>query len=72
MASTPQQEFKGPYIGRSPGDGGSFADAARNAEQDLYDKHGEYPHPDVTFRADCYVTIGNPIHEFIVQLVPNP
>jgi hypothetical protein len=67
--STAEQEFKGPYIGRSPD---SFADAARNAEQDLYDKHGEYPHPDVTFRADTYVTIGNPIHEFIVQLTPNP
>jgi hypothetical protein len=70
--SMQQDEFSGPYIGRSPGDGGSFAEAARNAEQELLDKHGRAPEPPITFRADCYVTIGNPIHEFIVQLVPNP
>jgi len=70
--SVQQDDYKGPYIGRSPGDGGSFADAARNAEQDLLTKHGRAPDPPIMFRADCYVLIGNPIHEFIVQLVPNP
>jgi hypothetical protein len=70
--SVNESEYSGPYIGRSPGDGGSFAEAARNAEQMLLDRHGRAPSPPITFRADCYVTIGNPIHEFIVQLTPNP
>jgi hypothetical protein len=66
----PTEDFKGPYRGTSPGDTGNFTDAARNAEQDLFDRHGEYPHPPIKFKADLYVTIGNPIHEFIVELTP--
>jgi hypothetical protein len=66
------EEFSGPYVGTSPGNTGSFADAARNAEQDLMDKHGRPPDPPITFKADCFVTIGNPIHEFIVELTPRP
>jgi len=65
----PNAEFQGPYIGRSDS---SFADAARDANDDLFNKHKRYPNPPKTFRADCYVTIGNPIHEFIVELTPNP
>ena len=65
----PNAEFEGPYIGRSDS---SFAEAARNANDDLFDKHKRYPNPPKTFRADCYVKIGNPIHEFIVELTPGP
>ena len=72
MSMAPEEEFKGPYIGRSYGEEGSFADAARNAHEDLLAKAGRAPDPPLTFRADCFVKIGNPIHEFIVQLVPNP
>jgi hypothetical protein len=67
-----QEEFSGPFVGTSPGDTGSFADAARNAEKDLMSKHDRAPDPPITFKANCFVTIGNPIHEFIVELTPRP
>jgi hypothetical protein len=72
MSVDPNKEFVGPYRGTSPGDGGSFAAAAHDAEQDILKRHGRLPHPPITFKADCYVTIGNPIHEFIVELSTTP
>lgn len=64
-----QQEVE-TYIGISYGHDGSFADAARNAEEDLKDKRGSLPEPPETFKADLFVKIGNPIHEYIVRLRP--
>jgi hypothetical protein len=68
MSEVPQDEFTGPYVGHSDV---SFADAARNADAELVKKHGRAPDPPITFRARCFVKIGNPIHEFIVELT-NP
>jgi hypothetical protein len=59
------------YTGVSRGHDGNFAAAARDAENDLKAKRGgKLPDPPETFKADLYVTIGNPIHEFIVVLRP--
>jgi hypothetical protein len=58
----------GPYRGVSKGHDGNFAAAARDAEQDLLRKRGSYPDPPETFVATLYVKIGNPIHEYIVEL----
>jgi hypothetical protein len=58
------------YTGISYGHDGSFADAARAAEEDLRQKRGRLPDPPETFKADLYVKIGNPIHEYIVHLSP--
>jgi hypothetical protein len=69
MSEDPQEEFTGPYIGRSKE---SFAAAARNADEELVKRHGRAPNPPITFKADCFVTIGNPIHEFIIELSRNP
>jgi hypothetical protein len=69
MSEIPQEEFTGPYIGRSDV---SFADAARNADEELIGRHGRAPNPPITFKADCFVKIGNPIHEFIVELTQHP
>ena len=35
-------------------------------------KRGGYPDPPETFQATLYIKIGNPIHEFIVDLTPIP
>jgi hypothetical protein len=69
MPEDPQEEFTGPYIGRSKE---SFADAARKADEELVSRHGRAPDPPLEFRAKCFVKIGNPIHEFIVELTPHP
>lgn len=60
----------GTYTGISYGHDGSFADAARDAENELKKKRGGLPDPPETFKADLYVKIGNPIHEYIVVLSP--
>lgn len=57
------------YRGVSRGHDGNFADAARAAEEDLKEKRGgKLPDPPEEFKADLFVKIGNPIHEFIVEL----
>jgi hypothetical protein len=58
--------------GVSYGHDGSFADAARDAEDDLKKRRGGLPDPPETFEATLYVKIGNPIHEYIVELRPRP
>jgi hypothetical protein len=69
------EEQMGPsYEGRSRGRFAKFRKAAkeaeRNARADL-ERKGQWPPPrEITYKADLYVTIGNPIHEYRVVLTP--
>jgi hypothetical protein len=60
----------------SKGLGKGFRKAAKDAENqaraDLAQKGQWPPKEPITYKADMYVRIGNPIHEFIVELTPQP
>lgn len=63
------------YRGVSSGGlGNGFRKAAKRAEKEARDdleRKGEWPPPEpITYRAEMYVRIGNPIHEFVVELTP--
>jgi hypothetical protein len=65
------------YKGISSGGFGSgFRKAAKDAESkaraDLEQKGQWPPTEPITYRADMYVRIGNPIHEFVVELTQQP
>lgn len=70
------QEPGPPYRGVSSGRFGKFRKAAKEAERlaqaDL-ERAGKWP-PDapLTYKAEMYVRIGNPIHEYVVELTPQP
>jgi hypothetical protein len=72
----PQQQ--GPtYRGvSSKGLGKGFKKAAKDAENqaraDLAQKGQWPPKEPITYKADMYVRIGNPIHEFVVDLTQQP
>jgi hypothetical protein len=74
MANTEQ----GPtYRGvSSKGIGKGFKKAAKDAENqaraDLAQKGQWPPEKPITYKADMYVRIGNPIHEFVVELTQQP
>jgi hypothetical protein len=72
-----EQEQQRPptYTGVSQGRMGKFRKAAKDAEgkarADLEQK-GEWPPKEpITYRAEMYVKIGNPIHQYIVELTPH-
>jgi hypothetical protein len=72
-----EQEQQGPptFTGISEGRRGKFRKAAKDAESkaraDLEQK-GEWPPKEpITYRAEMYVKIGNPIHQYIVELTPH-
>jgi hypothetical protein len=60
----------------SKGIGKGFKKAAKDAENkaraDLAQKGQWPPKEPITYRADMYVRIGNPIHEFVVELTQQP
>ena len=60
----------------SKGIGKGFKKAAKDAENkaraDLAQKGQWPPKEPITYKADMYVRIGNPIHEFIVELLQQP
>lgn len=64
------------YRGVSSGRMGKFRKAAKDAEgrarADLEQKGQWPPKEPITYKADMYVRIGNPIHEYIVELTPKP
>lgn len=64
------------YTGVSAGTFGKFRKAAKDAERkaraDL-EQSGEWPPQEpIKYRADLYVRIGNPIHEYVVELTRQP
>lgn len=72
-----EQDQQGPptYTGVSEGRMGKFRKAAKDAERkaraDLEEK-GEWPPKEpITYKAEMYVRIGNPIHQYIVELKPH-
>jgi hypothetical protein len=60
----------------SGGIGKGFRKAAKDAESkaraDLAQRGQWPPKEPITYRADMYVRIGNPIHEFVVELTQQP
>lgn len=60
----------------SKGLGKGFRKAAKDAENqaraDLAQKGQWPPEEPITYKADMYVRIGNPIHEFVVELTQQP
>lgn len=60
----------------SKGIGKGFKKAAKDAENqaraDLAQKGQWPPEQPITYKADMYVRIGNPIHEFVVELTQQP
>jgi len=71
-----EQQSGAPYKGVSAGRLGKFRKAAKKAEASAradLEKRGQWP-PDapITYKADMYVRVGNPIHEYIVELTPQP
>lgn len=60
----------------SKGLGKGFRKAAKDAENkaraDLAQKGQWPPKEPITYKADMYVRIGNPIHEFVVELTQQP
>jgi hypothetical protein len=64
------------YRGVSSGRMGKFRKAAKDAERkaraDLEQKGQWPPKEPITYKADMYVRIGNPIHEFVVELTQQP
>jgi hypothetical protein len=60
----------------SGGFGNGFRKAARDAESkaraDLESRKQWPPPAPITYKADMYVRIGNPIHEFVVELTQQP
>ncbi len=68
---------EGTYRGVSSGGiGKGFRKAAKDAEgqarADLEQKGQWPPAEPITYKADMYVRIGNPIHEFVVELTQQP
>jgi hypothetical protein len=65
-----------PYRGVSTGRFGKFRKAAKKAEESAradLQRRGQWPpETPLTYKADFYVTIGNPIHEYVVELTPRP
>lgn len=64
------------YTGVSSGTFGKFRKAAKDAERkartDL-EQRGQWPPKEpIRYKADLYVRIGNPIHEYVVELTPQP
>jgi hypothetical protein len=72
-----EQEAGRTYTGVSSGGfGKGFRKAAKDAEgkarADL-EARGQWPPSEpVTYRAEMYVKIGNPIHQYIVELTQQP
>jgi hypothetical protein len=71
-----EQQPEPTYRGVSSGRFGKFRkaakDAERNARADL-ERRGQWPpKAPVTYKADLYVRVGNPIHEYVVELTPQP
>jgi hypothetical protein len=71
------EETRPTYKGVSSGGfGNGFRKAAKDAESkaraDLQQKGQWPPREPITYKADLYVRIGNPIHEFVVELTPEP
>ena len=68
------QESGPVYRGVSSGRMGKFRKAAKDAERkaraDLEQNNQLPPSEPITYRADMYVRIGNPIHEYVVELRP--
>jgi hypothetical protein len=67
-----EQETLPTYTGVSSGRMGKFRKAAKDAEQkaraDLEQKGEWPPEQPIKYKADMYVRIGNPIHEYVVEL----
>ena len=62
------------YTGRASGMRAGFRKAAKDAERlaraDL-EGRGQWPPPEpIKYRARMYVRMGNPIHEYVVELTP--
>ena len=70
------QETGGTYTGVSSGRFGKFRKAAKDAErqarEDLANKGQWPPTEPITFKADLYVRVGNPIHQYVVELRKQP
>ena len=70
------QETGGTYTGVSSGRFGKFRKAAKDAErqarEDLANKGQWPPKEPITFKADLYVRVGNPIHQYVVELRKQP
>jgi hypothetical protein len=47
-------------------------DAETKARSDLAAKNQWPPTEPITYKAEMYVTIGNPIHQYIVELTQQP
>jgi hypothetical protein len=47
-------------------------DAETKARDDLASKGQWPPKEPITFKADMYVRIGNPIHQYVVELTQQP
>jgi hypothetical protein len=64
------------YTGVSSGRFGRFRKAAKKAEQSAkadLERRGQWPPKEpLTYKADFYVRIGNPIHDYVVELTPRP
>lgn len=75
MADQEQQAFP-TYTGVSQGRMGKFRKAAKDAERkaqaDLVQKGQWPPSEPIKFKADMYVRIGNPIHQYVVELTQQP
>ena len=72
-----QQEAFPTYTGISEGGfRNGFRKAAKDAEQKARDDlttRGQWPPKEpIKFKADMYVRIGNPIHQYVVELTQQP
>jgi hypothetical protein len=71
-----EQQAGPPYRGVSSGRFAKFRKAAKKAERsaqaDLESRGQWPPTAPLTYKADFYVTIGNPIHDYVVELTPRP
>jgi hypothetical protein len=71
------QQTSPKYTGVSSGGfGNGFRKAAKDAETkaraDLAAKNQWPPTKPITYKAEMYVRIGNPIHQYIVELTQQP
>jgi hypothetical protein len=71
-----EQQTGPPYRGVSSGRFGRFKKAAKEAERSAradLEQRGQWPpKAPLTYKADLYVRVGNPIHEYVVELTPQP
>ena len=64
--------YRGTSSGRMARIRKATKDAERQARADLEAKGQWPPKEPIKYRADMYVRIGNPIHEYVVELTQQP